>query len=504
VVQDVDQSRVAVVDDNLPSVQLVVALLSRAGIRNVHPITDSRQALTELARLEPDLVLLDLHMPGVDGYTVLSELRRVASSADLPVLVLSADTTREATHRALSLGANDFLSKPLDAAEVVLRVRNLLHARALHVGLQRRQRWLEASGLLAGEILSGNSADPLHRVVELARDAADADLAIAIQPPGTADPESPPSGPIAIGDMSAAPTEGLAQRLASDTMQTGAPRRVDPGEAGTASGAALVVPLIGTARTLGALLLCRGTGRPEFSEFELEMATVFGTQAAVAVEFAEARADQERMLVLSDRHRIARDLHDHVIQGLFAMGLRLQKLATQIGPGEYADEVLEHVGDLDGTIAEIRSTIFGLRDGDSLSRDRLRLRLCKLTVELGVVLGFEPDLRLDLRVDTVAGGIADDVVAATREALTNVARHASAQHVEISVDLTDSDLILSVLDDGVGMNGARRRSGLANLAERAEMHGGSCDVERAPGGGTHVRWVVPLSEPPPAMRLASY
>jgi signal transduction histidine kinase len=214
----------------------------------------------------------------------------------------------------------------------------------------------------------------------------------------------------------------------------------------------------------------------------------------MAVEFAEARADQERMAVLADRHRIARDLHDHVIQRLFATGLRLQQLAARTGPGPVADRIETHVGELDETIGEIRSTIFGLRQPVRSRPERLPTRLVKLVAELTEVLGFEPKLRLAPALDTVPEGIATDVAAAVREAITNVARHASASEAEITVTVTDSDVVLEVRDDGVGIGEAGRRSGLTNLAERASSHGGSCRVSAVPGGGTLVVWVVPLAD----------
>ncbi|MDT4944219.1 MAG: hypothetical protein QOH14_952, partial [Pseudonocardiales bacterium] len=117
---------VLVVDDNAANVALLRAVLTRAGISKVETVTNSGQALACYDRLQPDVVLMDLHMPGVDGYTLLTELRDRAGASYLPILVLTADTTRDALHRALSLGARDFLSKPIDTLELTLRVRNLL------------------------------------------------------------------------------------------------------------------------------------------------------------------------------------------------------------------------------------------------------------------------------------------------------------------------------------------------------------------------------------------
>ncbi|MCL6537426.1 MAG: EAL domain-containing protein [Acidothermus sp.] len=129
-------ARVLVVDDNGANLQLLVTLLTRAGLRHIVTASDGESALQLIREMSPDLVLLDLRMPKLDGYAVLSELRSSEEAQYLPVLVLTADLTKEAVHRALDLGARDFLTKPFDATEVVLRVRNLLEMRALHCTLR--------------------------------------------------------------------------------------------------------------------------------------------------------------------------------------------------------------------------------------------------------------------------------------------------------------------------------------------------------------------------------
>jgi signal transduction histidine kinase len=483
---EVEDARVVVVDDNLPSAQLVQALLARAGLPSVPAVTEGRELLAKWDTLDPELILLDLHMPGMDGYAVLAEVRRRATAAELPVLVLTADTTREATHRALELGANDFLTKPLDAAELVLRVRNLLQARALHAGLERRHSWLNASEQLARELLSGACADPLRRVCELARDAADADLAVITTPLG--------EPTFVIGDAQPTAPETVAAAFERRVLQPGKAVRID--DLGVATGLAsvgpaILVPLLAAERLLGALLLCRAPARRAFSETDFDLAVGFASQAAVAVEFAEARADQEHMVVLADRHRIARDLHDQVIQRLFATGLRLQQLASQLEPGSVAERLDEQVGDLDDTITQIRSTIFGLRL--TAAPDRLPTRLRQLAGELTGVLGYAPELCIDEPLDNVPDDVADDLVAAAREAVSNVARHARARRVGVSVRLTDAGVMLEVSDDGIGIGDADRRSGLTNLCERARRHGGTCTIGPAAGGGTHVVWTAPVA-----------
>lgn len=131
-------ARVLIVDDSSANIVLLERMLSRAGLRSIHAATDPREALARLDDIDPDLVLLDLHMPHIDGYTMLARLAEWAAGAYVPILVLTADTSPEATHKALALGARDFVSKPFDLVEVVLRVHNLLETRYLYTALRRQ------------------------------------------------------------------------------------------------------------------------------------------------------------------------------------------------------------------------------------------------------------------------------------------------------------------------------------------------------------------------------
>lgn len=498
--QDVAQSHVVVVDDNPPSLQLVQLLLARSGFRSVQAVSDPRDLLARYDELEPELIVLDLHMPGMDGYATLSALRAKATAADLPVLVLTADATRSATHRALELGANDFLTKPLDATELMLRVRNLLQTRALHVGLQRRHRWLEASGRLAADLLADICPEPLRRVSELAREAAGADAAVVALPSVPKGPTPTLSAHVWVGEHAGAAASAVADAFAKHAFEADTPLLVD--DVGTlvaadelnrySVGPAMLVPLRGADRHLGALLLCRRQGAPRFTPIELELACGFAGQAVVAVEFAQARTDQERMMILSDRHRIARDLHDQVIQRLFATGLRLQQIAERMGPSPESERIDERVGELDETIDEIRSTIFGLRQELVAEPGRLARELNELVEDLTDVLGFPPRVSLAEPLDAVPDDIAVDLVASAREALTNVAKHAAARRVALDVSFTDRDVVLEVADDGIGFTDPDRRSGLLNLSERALRHGGRCIVRRASDGGTELIWTASL------------
>lgn len=500
--QPFSHARVLIVDDNLPSVSLMRSLLTRSGLQAVHSVTDSRQALDVVATLDPQLVLLDLHMPGVDGYTLLAAMRERATAADLPVLVLTADTSRDASLRALSLGANDFLTKPLDTTEVVLRVRNLLETRSLHDGLRQRQRWLEASGRIARELLSGEREHPLQMIAELALELAHADLVVTSVPAaGLAEPRMMVAAAGAFESMQLQPiAERIGVELAGPVILSGTPLVLPTGPAPDGDepccpeiGAVMVLPLLGKHSVRGALSLCRHRDHPGFTDLDLDMATGFATQAATALELADARLDQERITVLEDRHRIARDLHDHVIQRLFATGLRMEQLAVQAGPGEVADRIQDRCSDLDDTISEIRARIFQLRSPSAVTPDVLRSRLGHLVDEVADALGFQPVLHFSgIKEPAIADDIAQDLLAAAREGLTNVARHAKASAVNLDVALTGDRLSLTIVDDGVGIGDAGRRSGLDNLAERAEEYGGYCTVVSPSAGGTRLMWTVPI------------
>jgi signal transduction histidine kinase len=198
------------------------------------------------------------------------------------------------------------------------------------------------------------------------------------------------------------------------------------------------------------------------------------------------------MAVFEDRDRIARDLHDLVIQRLYATGMSLQGTMSMITAPAVADRVSKSVDALDDTIREIRSTIFALQAHPEATSASLLARILYVAQEMAPALGFAPSLRLEGALDTlVPAGIAEHLLTALREALSNAARHAGANRVEVTI-LVNRELTLTVRDDGVGIAPGGRRSGLRNLEERAAALGGSLVVGPAEGGGTELSWQVPL------------
>ena len=260
---------------------------------------------------------------------------------------------------------------------------------------------------------------------------------------------------------------------------------------GLDTGPVLVVPLVGSHTTHGVLSVVRLRGRSAFTAEDLDMATGFANQASVALELARARADQQRAALLDERERIAADLHDHVIQRLFASGLSLQALAATLGPGRATDRVLATVVDLDATISQIRTAIFALQQPPQALRRGLRARLLEVVTEVTPALGFEPAVRFSGLSTPSPPTVGDDLLAVLREALTNTARHAHATAVDVELTAADDRLTLDVRDNGSGIGDTTRRSGLANLRHRAEHHAGTLTVDSG-SAGTRLTWSVPL------------
>ncbi|MFF4042098.1 GAF domain-containing protein [Streptomyces sp. NPDC001816] len=372
-----------------------------------------------------------------------------------------------------------------------------------------RERWLRANAEITHSLLSGSGrSEALNLIAERAREITGSALAAVGLP--MEDTESL-AVEIAVG-VDADEHRGLVLPLHDSLMglaySTLAPvatddvtqdARISP-EAPrfTGLGPAVAVP-IGTVEggARGVVLLVREAGRLAFSENETETLRGFAAQAAIAMELAERRQDAEQIAVLEDRDRIARDLHDLAIQRLFATGMTLQSANRFIEHPEASERVLRAVDDLDETIKIIRSTIFGLRAREGGAGSGLRARVVRAAGEAAPLLGFAPSVRMEGLLDTdVPREVADHVVAVLSEALTNIARHAHADRAQVALKTDGHEVFLTVADNGVGIPPGGRRSGLRNMAERAERLGGDLVVSGPEGGGAMLEWRVPLPARP--------
>jgi PAS domain S-box-containing protein len=203
------------------------------------------------------------------------------------------------------------------------------------------------------------------------------------------------------------------------------------------------------------------------------------------------RRAEQHLHVVEERERIARDLHDLVIQKLFAAGMEVQSVAARSSSSEHAQRLNHVVDDLDDTIREIRSVIFGLQ-ADSRDRPGLRADVLRVVDEEQSALAFSPRVRFDGPVDATGASVAAEVLPVLREALSNVARHARASSVDVHLGRADDVVTLRVSDDGRGLPASLDGGhGLENMSSRAAKLGGRCRVATRPEGGTELEWQVP-------------
>ena len=258
----------------------------------------------------------------------------------------------------------------------------------------------------------------------------------------------------------------------------------------------LGVPVRVRDQVFGNLYLTDKTSAEVFTDIDEELVIGLASAAGVAIENARLHIRVKELALLEDRERIARDLHDTVIQRLFATGLRLQGAARLAQRPEVAERIAQAVDDLDLTVKHIRTAIFGL-EASQRTAGGLRQRILSLSSEAAGPLGFEPHVLFDGPVDTVSEEVAVELLAVLREALTNAARHARAARVDVEV-VSNGEVVLRVVDDGQGLPDERRSGGrgLSNMEARAARLGGSLHVTSTNGSGTVIEWRVPTTPRP--------
>jgi signal transduction histidine kinase len=291
--------------------------------------------------------------------------------------------------------------------------------------------------------------------------------------------------------------------LVRRSLQTRRPQLVEalgavapaPGGPHESPGPAMAVPLLADGGVRGSLFVQREAGSPQFAEFDLDVAASLAGHAALALDRTDAREARAHLRTLQDRDRIARDLHDHVVQRLFAAGLNIQSVSAAMGPGEVADRLEAQVDEIDATIRQIRTTIFALNAGRPGAAG-LRAQVLAVASATTVLLLAPPEVTFSGPIDLlVPASMYADVCAVVREALTNVGRHAAAPHVHVVVGASPAELRIEVLDDGRGLADEVVLSGLDNLRQRALALGGTFGLTRRDGPGTRLLWCVPLVDP---------
>ncbi|MBM7808273.1 signal transduction histidine kinase [Geodermatophilus bullaregiensis] len=372
----------------------------------------------------------------------------------------------------------------------------------LYEGAETRQRWMTAVSDVRASLLNASTPDEALRLIaERVAALCEADGTWIMAGPDPADRSY--SVRVQVGDgldalagrrlttaespvlEAAAAAEGVVTLDMSGLSYEGPNAHVGWGPC-------TAVPLRSAHAEDLVLIAARRAGAPPFDAALAPLIGSFADQAAVALDLAAQQRLARRVDVYEDRDRIARDLHDHVIQRVFAAGLGLQSVLPRIPDGEARRRIEAVIGQLDETVRDIRTTIFDLHTTDETARQTsLRRRVLDVVTETaGGTL--RPTVRMSGALDNlVTGELAADVEAVTREAVSNAARHAGASSVTVTLDVGD-EVVLEVVDDGRGIDPRAARSGLRNLHERAARRGGGALVEPRPDGGTRLRWWAPL------------
>ena len=373
----------------------------------------------------------------------------------------------------------------------------------LYAEMHMRERWLDALREITSQILVGSDAESqLSGIAEHARDLAGADSATILTTSAT-------PGQLVVGaavGANAAQVRGQsvpsANSLSGEVMRSGQPLLTDDAAGHSGSyqpvlrrgrvGPAIFVPLRVRGRATGTLMVANRKGGRRFDQRTVRLVETFADQASVAMEYAGAQARIRRLGLMEERERIAKELHDGVIQSLFAVGMGLQGTALMTGSSEQAGRIEGAVGELDKVIRDLRNYIFGLRPGILADRqldDALRVLGEEVQARWGakVVVDVDPELAASL------SSRSHEIVQLTREALSNVVRHANAKHSKVQLVRTGRNAVLVIEDDGSGFDARRsfNGNGLRNMRERASSLGGALKIS-SNGRGTSLRVMFPL------------
>ncbi|MDQ0075804.1 signal transduction histidine kinase [Arthrobacter oryzae] len=370
----------------------------------------------------------------------------------------------------------------------------------LYDDARRRAQWLEAcmdvSGLMLGSD-PASSSEGLDPIAGRALRESGSRLALIVAPSADG------VGYVVAGanGQDAELFSGLPLSLDSEALQTvlagGEPLLVDNAAdvlgvlEGSVAGPLLAVALSTQGAHHGLLVLVRDAGAGAYGRTDVEMGAVFGSHVALALELARVHRLREELLVFTDRDRIARDLHDLVIQRLFAAGLSVQSLTRFTREGLALERIGAITGELDEAIRSLRDTIYSLRTGNG-DAELLSGRLRRVTRSAAKAMAFTPGLNLEGPVDSVLPDTANHVVAVVSEGLSNAVRHSGADSIEVSVSALKGRMTVLVTDNGRGFRGSAKRNGLNNMEERARILEGTCTITSAPDAGTSLEWSVPI------------
>lgn len=395
-------------------------------------------------------------------------------------------------------GGQDFTPEDEDLAVALAAAAGVAIQNArLFEDSSRRQRWLEAGMELSNRLITDGAAvdaRTLDQVAEAALKVSGAALAVV----AVAGTDGVLRCRSALGEQGLQAGQEIPSRAVLEAvMETGESRLVRDSRTVFGEGSAdklgpvLVCALGHRGTDNGVLLLARPRGAASFNQADIESSSLFGSRIGVALDLAHVNALREQNLLFTDRERIARDLHDLVIQRLFAAGLSIQSLRRYTADPVAHERIAAVTGELDDTIRELRDTIYSLRTGE-LEQEPLTRRILRVVREGSRGHSLRPAVAFAGAVDgSVSEGVAGHLLSVVSEGLSNALRHAEADSISIAVTADAGSVDLVVEDDGKGFDRPDRDSGLANMRSRAALLGGSCSIDSTPGFGTKIRWSAP-------------
>ncbi len=374
---------------------------------------------------------------------------------------------------------------------------------SLYEEMRQREVWLDSLREITGEILGGTDADSLlARITDDARNLARAQTAVLVS-------RAAVGGELIVSAAVGQHVAGLQGKdvpadrsISGEVMASGkalifedasAQRNAYPPIMKTAKvGPAIFVPLRVRGRATGTLMVANQKGGPAFDERTLRLVETFADQASVAIEYSRAQADLRRLGVMDDRERIAKDLHDGIIQSLFAVGMGLQATALIAASPDVSNRIEAAVNELDRVIRDLRNYIFGLRPGILADRG-LDEAIRTLGIETHGRSHIKVEVDVDAKAASLLAGRSHDIVQLTREALSNVVRHANARRARVELMAANGRAVLTVEDDGDGFDARTpgAGNGLQNMRQRAAGLGGELRISSQPGKGTRLRITIP-------------
>ena len=396
-------------------------------------------------------------------------------------------------------GGKDFTPEDEDLAVALAAAAGVAIQNArLFEDSGRRQKWLEAGMELSSRLILAShpgDADSLDLVAETALKVSDSALAVVAVPAGEGVLRCQSS--LGVQGLQAGQEITVSATISSvidsgESLVVREPGQVFEDEVAKKLGSVLVFSLGHGNSDNGVLLVARAQGAPVFNQSDVESSAMFGSRIGLALDLARVNALREQNLLFTDRERIARDLHDLVIQRLFAAGLSIQTL-RRYTPDPVAHERIGAVTrELDDTIRKLRDTIYSLRTGEE-EREALTGRILRVVRENSRSYAVTPKVALDGPVDSVPEEVAVHLLSVVSEALSNALRHSGGDEVQVAVTVDRSLVQLFISDNGRGFTEPAEVSGLANMRYRAGLLGGTCVIESAPGKGTAVQWTARLS-----------